>query len=48
MSNDPTSTGQSYLDQAKGVAQSAIGAITGNPADKVCFPLDNTLATFIY
>jgi len=33
-SEDPTSTGQSYLDQAKGAVQSVIGSITGNPADQ--------------
>jgi uncharacterized protein YjbJ (UPF0337 family) len=35
-SKDQTSTGQSYLDQAKGAAQSALGSLTGSTADKVC------------
>ncbi|CAE7033623.1 hypothetical protein CFE70_004843 [Pyrenophora teres f. teres 0-1] len=34
MSNDPTSTPQSYLDQAKGAVQSALGSLTGSTADK--------------
>jgi len=33
-SKDQTSTGQSYLDQAKGAAQSALGSLTGSTADK--------------
>jgi uncharacterized protein YjbJ (UPF0337 family) len=32
---DHTSTPQSYLDQATGAVQSAIGSLTGNTADKV-------------
>jgi len=32
---DATSTPQSYLDQATGAVQSAIGSLTGNTADKV-------------
>jgi hypothetical protein len=35
-SKDQTSTGQSYLDQVKGAAQSALGSLTGSTADKVC------------
>ncbi|ATZ57201.1 hypothetical protein BCIN_14g03610 [Botrytis cinerea B05.10] len=34
MSDKNTSTLQSYLDSASGAAQSALGSITGNPADK--------------
>ena len=30
-----TSTLQSYVDSAKGTAQSVLGSVTGNPADKV-------------
>ncbi|KAF2278721.1 uncharacterized protein EI97DRAFT_492409 [Westerdykella ornata] len=32
--NDQTSTLQSYVDSAKGAVQSAVGSLTGNPADK--------------
>ena len=35
MSNQETSTGQSYLDKATGAIQSGIGSLTGNTADKV-------------
>lgn len=39
-SKDQTSTAQSYLDQATGAVQSALGSLTGSTADKVCpFPL---------
>jgi hypothetical protein len=31
-----TSTLQSYVDQAVGAAQSALGSLTGSTADKVC------------
>jgi len=34
MSNDPTSTPQSYLDKATGAVQSALGSLTGSTADK--------------
>lgn len=39
MSNnkDQTSTLQSYVDQASGAVQSAIGSLTGNAADKVSY-----------
>ncbi|KAF3010030.1 hypothetical protein E8E13_011472 [Curvularia kusanoi] len=33
-SKDQTSTGQSYLDQAAGAVQSALGSLTGSTADK--------------
>jgi hypothetical protein len=33
---DQTSTLQSYVDQATGAVQSALGSLTGNTADKVC------------
>lgn len=39
MSDKNTSTLQSYVDSATSAVQSAIGAVTGNPADKVCFAL---------
>lgn len=35
MSDKNTSTLQSYVDSATSAVQSAIGAVTGNPADKV-------------
>ena len=35
MGDKNTSTLQSYLDQASGMAQSALGSLTGNTADKV-------------
>lgn len=34
-SNSNSSTLKSYIDSAVGTAQSAIGAVTGNPAEKV-------------
>ena len=34
---DATSTLQSVVDQASAAGQSVLGALTGNPADKVCF-----------
>ncbi|KAI9848648.1 MAG: hypothetical protein M1838_000451 [Thelocarpon superellum] len=34
MSDSNTSTFQSYVDSATGAAQSALGSLTGNPADK--------------
>lgn len=37
MSSD-SSTLKSYVDSAIGTAQSAIGSVTGNPADQVHFP----------
>jgi hypothetical protein len=39
MSNnkDATSTPQSYLDQATGAVQSALGSLTGSTVDKVSF-----------
>ena len=33
---DQTSTAKSYLDQATGAVQSALGSLTGSTADKVC------------
>jgi uncharacterized protein YjbJ (UPF0337 family) len=35
MSDGNSSTGQSYLDQATGLAQRAAGAITGNSSTQV-------------
>ena len=35
---DTTSTLQSYVDSATGAVQSALGSLTGNPADKVRTP----------
>jgi len=32
---DQSSSAQSYLDQATGAVQSALGSLTGNTADKV-------------
>ena len=48
MSNDPTSTGQSYLDQAKGAVQGVIGAVTGNTADQVSYIQDNFVLCLVY
>lgn len=42
---DQTSTLQSYVDQATGAVQSALGSLTGSTADKVCF-LGSSLALF--
>jgi uncharacterized protein YjbJ (UPF0337 family) len=35
--NGQPSTLKSYIDSASGAVQSAIGAITGNTAEQVCF-----------
>ena len=38
---DNTSTLQSYMDSASSTVQSAIGSLTGNPADKVRYKSSN-------
>lgn len=46
MSDKNTSTLQSYVDSATSAVQSAIGAVTGNPADKVRFALFTSCSLF--
>ena len=36
MTDKQSSTAQSYIDAAKGAAQSVLGSVTGSTADKVC------------
>lgn len=46
MSDKNTSTLQSYVDQATGMAQSALGSLTGNNVDKVIHPTSPAMHPF--